>query len=155
MDNDKYVVTGKCIDGLNLVGFLVKRGDKPEKLISYADTVTFAKQGKVSNAEAILDTVDSEYKVVIKDGLEQLKTVYKQGQNKVVPVSRMVSAEKKQCVGYTVRDNQDNTYKMTADKFWSLASVGEVDGVKGIISDGRKVLISENNLLAELPKMLV
>lgn len=153
--DDKYTIINKCMDGINLVGFTIKKGDNQGKLISYSDAVSFARQGKLSNAEAVLDTIDNEYKIIVKDGFNSIDTIQKQGNAKVTPVSRMVSAERRQCVGYTIKDEDNNTFKVTADKFWTLASIGNVIGVQGKIEKGKRVLLSENDMLASLPKMMV
>lgn len=153
--DEKYTIINKCMDGINLVGFTIKKGDNQGKLISYSDAVSFARQGKLSNAEAVLDTIDNEYKIIVKDGFNSIDTIQKQGNAKVTPVSRMVSAERRQCVGYTIKDEDNNTFKVTADKFWTLASIGNVTGVRGKIEKGKRVLLSENDMLASLPKMMV
>lgn len=94
--DDKYIIINKCMDGINLVGFTIKKGDNQGKLISYSDAVSFARQGKLSNAEAVLDTIDNEYKIIVKDGFNSIDTIQKQGNAKVTPVSRMVSSESSQ-----------------------------------------------------------
>lgn len=136
-------IIARYIEGMEVTGFVVKDiGESGEetKLIRYSDAVIMTRRGKIENAEAIMDDDIGEYKIFVKDEVEAVVSDRKE---KFRPAGRIVDKVTHRCLAYSLIEPDGGNQRVTAAKMWDMASRGMIDGVKGVIFNGKRTLLSD------------
>jgi len=154
----KFRIVKKCIDGIQISGYLITDEENNERLLKEDDVVTLCRNNMVENAEAILDADTCEYVININNGLDSLDTMYANKRNMGLKlVYRIISTKedgKSLVLGYIAQDKKGKTHKISSNKAWLLASNNNIDNVRALIIDNKKVLKSIDGLiLSQIPEM--
>jgi hypothetical protein len=153
MSDTMYSITAKCYDKVDIHGFIVSDKDGNKRVVKKQDAVKLARAGKFENAKTIIDTSVGEYIISIDGRYEGLDTTFKNSSLKLELICRLIDSNGK-CIGYKARDNTGKTYNLSIGKTWELACNNNVVGVRAVINNNVKAIVSTEALkLDSLPKM--
>jgi len=148
---DKWKIIKKEIKNLSISAIIIENDAHETKRISLEDAITLARNDKLENAKARLNTVYGEYILDVDGGLESLESIYDNKGLNLTIICRMINSDNK-CIGYKVKDDTGKTYKLSLNKIWDLASNKSINGIKAVINGDKKCIIStEDYKLSDLP----
>jgi hypothetical protein len=151
METNKYKVVEKEIKGIDVIGLTIENSEGSKKNINLSDAIKLSRGDTFSNAHSVFDSVNSEYRISIDGGLDNLATTDRTKGTKLRLVSRIINSENV-CVGYKAQDTKGKVYKLSISKIWELAEQGSVIGIEAKVSKKGKVLLSTDECkLDELP----
>ena len=153
MEDASYTIKEKIFKGLEVYGFMIENIDTKEvKPIKMSDTVKLARNNKITNAKAILDTYKGQYILSIENGLAGIENSDRTNGIHLTLLARLIKDKK--CIGYKVIDDKGKTYKLSSEKIWELSEQGSVKGIQGKIIGNHKCIVSTDTLsLKDIPKM--
>lgn len=149
--SSQYKIISREIKGIETVGVVIENDDGNTKNISMDDAIKLARSDKISNAHAILDTVNGKYILCVDCGIDKLENIDRTRGIKLSLVSRLISSDNK-CIGYKAQDGKGKVYKLSIEKVWELAEQGSINNIEARINNNSKILVSaEEGYLANLP----
>lgn len=151
MEANKYKVVGKEIKGIEVVGLTIENSEGSKRNINLPDAIKLSRGETFSNAHSVFDSVNSEYKISIDGGLDNLAISDRTKGTRLKLISRIINSDNV-CVGYKAQDSKGKIFKLSISKIWELAEQGSVIGVVAKVSNKGKVLLSTDECkLDELP----
>jgi len=151
----EWRITKKEIKGLLVSAIIIENDSGESKRISLEDAITLARNEKIENAVAILDTSSGKYILDVNNGLTSLDTIYHNNGLNLTIICRLIDSNKK-CIGYKVKDETGKTYKISLSKAWELALNNSIYGVKARINGKTKCIIStEDFKLSNIPDLMI
>lgn len=154
----KYKIIKKFVKGIEIVGYVVIKTTNQdgvettqEEILKTSDIINLCHRKLVENAELVLDSDTGEYDLYIEDFENIESFVSKPKQKDLILVGKQLITDendKKQCVGYIVRDINGRQQKINSINAWKYAKNNCINNAKATIIGDKKVLISigENSL---------
>ena len=154
-DEKIYKLVNKYIKGVNIEGYTIANVDGKRKFLKTDDIIKVAYDGKVENADVVIDTENSRYILDIKGGLSSIETVTKINNIMLTLQCRLVDKDNK-CKGYKAQDESGKNYQLTINNTWELALGHAIVGVEAVCIQGHKILRSKDGFkLSDLPKIYI
>lgn len=151
MDDIKYTVVEKDMNGIEIVGYTIESPTGNRKTLRTDDIIKLARGNKLSNANALLDTSCGKYILSFDNSLESMKRHIRSDNLEISILGRIINNNK--CIGYKAVDNNGKKYNLTISRTWALVEQGVVKGLIAKINGTNKVLIGTDEcVLEDLPK---
>lgn len=148
----KYTIVNKGYNGIVIDSYTIENSKGQQKSLSVDETIRLARNDKLSNAKAILNSHTGEYILAVDGGVLNLPDKDRTNGLALQLVARVMNND--QCIGYKITNGLGKYSKYTAEKVWDMAERGAIPGLEAKIVGHCKVLIgSELVNLSNLPKI--
>ena len=152
VEKPKYRIINKGYDGILIDSYTIENDKGQHKTLSVEETIRLARNNKLSNAKAILNSHTGEYILSIDGGVLNLPE--KDRTNGVVLQLTARIMNKGECIGYKVTNGLGKYSKYSLEKTWDSAEKGIIPGLEAKVIGHCKVLLgSELVNLSSLPKI--
>ena len=141
---ERFEIDAKIIHGISVAGFIIKSVDGKKQKLSTDDVIKLARSGKINKAKALLNTVTGKYVIKIDGGLSSIPSIRNTGNQTLVIEERIVD-DNNNCIGYKIKDNNGKISRVSISKTWKLAESGKIYGIKAIIKNSHKILVSQGD----------
>lgn len=141
---EKFDIEAKIIQGISIAGFIIKSADGKRQKLSTDDVIKLARSGKINKAKALLNTVTGKYVIKIDGGLSPIPSIRNTGNQNLTIEERIVD-DNNNCIGYKVKDSNGKVSRVSISKTWKLAESDKIDGIKAIIKNSHKILVSKGD----------
>lgn len=146
-----YNLIGKCYKDLDIYEFKVEHEGNTEYL-SRDRVIELASAGEIEGVHTVTD-IDGKIKLLVDKGLSSLDTCVNENRHRMKIIGRMVNSDKR-CIGYVVVGDNKKEYRLSIGKVWEMTLNHNIDGVKAVIKNDRKYLLSiDTGFLSNLPKI--
>lgn len=143
-----FTITGRYIQSFEVVGyFAIDNKNNKERLLKTQDVIKLAKLSKIDAEYIKLD--DKEYLYIAPD--KKIKDIF-ESRTKMDIVYRIVDSTDK-VTGYSCKDENNRSYKVSPEQLWELAYNGAVNNAKAVICGNDKAILGKEISLIDLPKI--
>ena len=150
---DKWRIIKKELKDLSISAIIVTNNTE-EKRITMEEAIMMARNDKIENATAILNTASSKYVLSVEGGLKNIETVYGK-ENHLEIICRLLNSDNK-CIGYKVKDSEGKVYKLSLAKVWELALKDNIVGIRAVLNNNRRCIISKDDYkLSDIPVLTI
>lgn len=148
-----YSLIGKCYKDLDICEFKVKHEDNDNtEYLSRDRVIELASAGEIKGVHTVTD-IDGKIELLVDKGLSSLDTCVNEDRHKMKIIGRMVNSDER-CIGYVVVGDNKKEYRLSIGKVWEMTINHNIDGVKAVIKNDRKYLLSiDTGFLSNLPKI--
>lgn len=144
---DNWKIIKKELKDLSVSAVVITNETGEEKRVSIKDVVLLARNNKITNAKASLNTISGNYILNVDSGLSSIETVYGKD-NQLEIMCRMINSDNK-CIGYKVKDSNDKVYKLSLSKIWELASKNIIYGIRAGFYGDKKCIVNKDDYKIE------
>lgn len=149
----RFTIVEKVINGYSIEGFILEDEDGKRQPVNVETATKLARAEKIDGAEAILDSDTGSYILHISKKLNDIQTNRNISDRVMTLTARILDADGR-CIGYKAKDHTGKDYKLSINKAWKLAVNDSIHGIKAVVLNGYKVMISEDgSSLNNLPKL--
>lgn len=150
---NSFKIIEKVVSAYMVDGFILQDENGKTQSVNMETAIKLARAGRIDGAEALLDSDTGEYIIHIHKKLNDIPT-NRNTVGRILSLTARIIDSDGNCIGYKAKDHDGKDYKLSINKAWALAINKAIQGVSGVISNGSKVIISnDDHKLENLPKL--